>query len=183
MDIPIVSRRVRDYSRLCRVRTITHMVRTYLWLVCYHACGDTCINAYIYTYIHTNSSQTFFCICPPVYSINYQPHLHIKLTTFTYRSLTSPCCCISCCCIPIVTFLLLYCPFRPGAVAVAQGKRYVNCYIGHGVMYEPKRYTPDLPTPLMTEWAPPTEDEEGGVVLVEQPDVKVWYRYHTSNTT
>ena len=56
---------------------------------------------------------------------------------------------------------------------MAQGKRYVNCYIGHGVMYEPKRYTPGLPTPLMAEWAPPAEDEEGAIALVEQPDVKV----------
>ena len=58
-------------------------------------------------------------------------------------------------------------------MAVAQGKRYVNCYIGHGIMFEPKRYTPGLPTPLMSEWAPPTEEEEGAIVLIEQPDVKV----------
>ena len=68
-------------------------------------------------------------------------------------------------------------------MAVAQGKRYVNCYIGHGVMYEPKRYTPGLPTPLMAEWAPPTEEEEGAVVLVEQPDVKVHHTPHSNSNT
>ncbi len=62
----------------------------------------------------------------------------------------------------------------PGAVAVAQGRRYVNVYMGHGVMYESKRYTPSLPAPIQGEWAPPAEeDAEGAVVLVEQVDVMV----------
>ena len=50
-------------------------------------------------------------------------------------------------------------------------------------MYEPKRYTPGLPTPLMAEWAPPAEDEEGAIVLVEQPDVKVPSLRSQHNTT
>ena len=64
----------------------------------------------------------------------------------------------------------------PGAVAVAQGRRYVNIYLGHGVMYEPSRYTPSLPAPVQAEWAPPSEDDPdagSAVVLLEQVDVKV----------
>jgi len=57
----------------------------------------------------------------------------------------------------------------PGAVAVAAGRRFVNMYVGNGVMYEPGSYTPPLPAPIMTEWAP-VEEEPG---LVEEADVKV----------
>jgi len=38
-----------------------------------------------------------------------------------------------------------------------QGRRFVNVYFGHGVQYDPKRYTPQLPAPLQSEWKPPSE--------------------------
>lgn len=55
----------------------------------------------------------------------------------------------------------------PGAVAIAAGRRFLNVYIGYGVMYE-QSYSPPLPDPIQTEWAP-AEEEPG---LVEQPDVR-----------
>lgn len=56
----------------------------------------------------------------------------------------------------------------PGAVAVAEGKRFVNIYVGYGVKYEPKTYSPPLPAALQKEWTP--EEEEGP--LVESEDVR-----------
>lgn len=57
----------------------------------------------------------------------------------------------------------------PGAFAIAAAKRFVNVYVGYGVMYEAKTYSPPLPQPLQVEWVP-VEDEEP---LVDQEDVRV----------
>jgi radial spoke head protein 4A len=59
----------------------------------------------------------------------------------------------------------------PGAVAVAAGSRFVNVYIGNGVVYENKPYSPPLPAPVQSEWAPSEEDGDA-LLLVEQPDVR-----------
>jgi len=59
----------------------------------------------------------------------------------------------------------------PGAVAVAAGSRFVNCYVGTGVAYEAVSYTPPLPGAILAEWAPPAEEEGGD--LVEEKDVTV----------
>jgi radial spoke head protein 4A len=56
----------------------------------------------------------------------------------------------------------------PGAVAVAAGRRFINCYVGNGVMYDPKPYSPPLPSRTQAEWAPAEEEAP----LVETPDVK-----------
>jgi radial spoke head protein 4A len=56
----------------------------------------------------------------------------------------------------------------PGAVAVAEGKRFVNIYVGYGVKYEAKTYSPPLPAALQVEWAPEEEEEP----LVENEDVR-----------
>ena len=61
----------------------------------------------------------------------------------------------------------------PGAVAVAAGKRFVNIYMGHGIAYEKTSYSPPLPPSILNEWQPPGEDdEEGGISLAEQDDVR-----------
>ena len=57
----------------------------------------------------------------------------------------------------------------PGAVSVAAGKRFVNIYVGNGIVYEPGTYTPPLPEAISSEWAP-GEEETG---LIEEEDVKV----------
>jgi len=57
----------------------------------------------------------------------------------------------------------------PGAVAVAAGRRFVNIYVGNGIVYEPGTYTPPLPEAILSEWAP--GEEESG--LVEEEDVKL----------
>jgi len=57
----------------------------------------------------------------------------------------------------------------PGALAIAAGKRFLNVYVGNGVMYEPKSYTPPHPAPIQTEWMPGEEEEP----LLEQEDVRV----------
>lgn len=57
----------------------------------------------------------------------------------------------------------------PGAVAVAASRRYVNCYVGNGVCYNPLPYSPPLIGAIQLEWAP-TED---GISLVEQADTRV----------
>lgn len=56
----------------------------------------------------------------------------------------------------------------PGAVAVAEGKRFVNIYVGYGVKYEPETYSPPLPAALQKEWAPEEEEEP----LIETDDVR-----------
>ncbi len=56
----------------------------------------------------------------------------------------------------------------PGAVAVAAGRRYLNCYVGNGVMYDPKPYNPNLPKRTQSEWAPAEEEAP----LVENADVR-----------
>lgn len=56
----------------------------------------------------------------------------------------------------------------PGAIAVAAGRRFLNVYVGNGVMYEDKPYSPPLPATIQQEWAP-AEEEPG---LMEQPDVR-----------
>jgi len=61
----------------------------------------------------------------------------------------------------------------PGAYAVAAGKRFVNIYIGNGMIssgkgMNPTTYTPPLPPPLQKEWTPP----EGEDPLIEMEDVR-----------
>lgn len=56
----------------------------------------------------------------------------------------------------------------PGAVAVAGGRRYLNIYVGNGVSYDPKPYSPPLPGVISVEWSPAEEEP----TLVEQPDVR-----------
>jgi radial spoke head protein 4A len=58
----------------------------------------------------------------------------------------------------------------PGAIAVAAGRKYLNVYVGNGIMYDPVSYTPPMPAPIQQEWAPASEDEPG---LTEQPDVRI----------
>ena len=59
----------------------------------------------------------------------------------------------------------------PGAMAIAAGRRFLNIYVGNGVVYESAPYTPPYPAAIQTEWAP-AEDEEDGALL-EQDDVRV----------
>lgn len=56
----------------------------------------------------------------------------------------------------------------PGAMAIAAGRRFVNVYVGNGIVYEAKPYTPPYPAPIQTEWVP-SEDEEA---LLEQDDIR-----------
>ena len=56
----------------------------------------------------------------------------------------------------------------PGAIAVAAGRRFVNVYVGNGVMYDPNPYSPPLPCRTQAEWAPAEEEAP----LVEQEDVR-----------
>jgi len=68
----------------------------------------------------------------------------------------------------------------PGSVSVAAGRRFLNIYVGNGVIYDSSVksvgnawyratniYSPPLPGPILTEWAP-AEDE--AMPLIEQPD-------------
>jgi radial spoke head protein 4/6 len=57
----------------------------------------------------------------------------------------------------------------PGAYAIAAGKRFVNIYIGYGMSYSAKTYTPPLPAPLQGEWVP----SEGEDLLFEMEDVRI----------
>eukprot|EP00607_Mallomonas_marina_P009955 CAMPEP_0182420842 /NCGR_PEP_ID=MMETSP1167-20130531/5916_1 /TAXON_ID=2988 /ORGANISM="Mallomonas Sp, Strain CCMP3275" /LENGTH=438 /DNA_ID=CAMNT_0024597339 /DNA_START=106 /DNA_END=1422 /DNA_ORIENTATION=+ len=57
----------------------------------------------------------------------------------------------------------------PGAIAITGGKRFLNLYVGNGIMYEEKLYTPPLPSIIQIEWKPEEEDD----ALVEQEDTKV----------
>lgn len=56
----------------------------------------------------------------------------------------------------------------PGAVAVAAGRRFLNIYVGNGVNYDPKPYSPPLPGAISVEWTPVEEEP----ALIEQPDVR-----------
>lgn len=56
----------------------------------------------------------------------------------------------------------------PGAYSIAAGKRFVNIYVGSGMIYNSKTYTPPLPAPLQKEWIP-GEGEE----LIEMDDVRI----------
>lgn len=63
----------------------------------------------------------------------------------------------------------------PGAVAIVSGRKFVNVYVGSGVSYSAKAYSPPLPAPLQMEWMPPATDEEenSSSGLIEQDDVRV----------
>lgn len=56
----------------------------------------------------------------------------------------------------------------PGAYAVAAGKRFVNVYIGYGVMFSNKTYSPPLPAEIQVEWVPGEDDTP----LTEEEDVR-----------
>jgi radial spoke head protein 4/6 len=56
----------------------------------------------------------------------------------------------------------------PGAIAVAAARRFVNVYVGYGMVYSPVTYSPPLPGALQVEWAPAEEEEP----LVETEDVR-----------
>lgn len=56
----------------------------------------------------------------------------------------------------------------PGAMAIAAGKRFVNIYVGYGMVNAAKTYSPPLPAPLQTEWVPQEEEEP----LLETEDVR-----------
>jgi len=67
----------------------------------------------------------------------------------------------------------------PGSVSVAAGRRFLNIYVGNGVIYDSSVksvgnawyrttniYSPPLPGTISTEWAPAEEEAP----LIEQPD-------------
>lgn len=67
----------------------------------------------------------------------------------------------------------------PGSVSVAAGRRFLNIYVGNGVIYDSSVksvgnawyrttniYSPPLPGTISTEWAPVEEEAP----LIEQPD-------------
>lgn len=56
----------------------------------------------------------------------------------------------------------------PGSMAIAAGRRFINVYVGDGTPYSVSSYTPPLPAPIQSEWAP----EEGEEWLSEQADVR-----------
>jgi len=56
----------------------------------------------------------------------------------------------------------------PGAVAAAGGRKYINCYVGNGVVYDPKPYCPPIPQRTQSEWAPGEEESP----LAEEEDVR-----------
>lgn len=64
----------------------------------------------------------------------------------------------------------------PGASAIAVGKRFLNIYIGNGVVYEPSKpfYSPPLPGLIQTEYSISGNSEDSGLMnLMEQPDTRV----------
>lgn len=64
----------------------------------------------------------------------------------------------------------------PGAVAAAVGRRFLNAYVGYGVVYEPGRplYSPPLPAPIQVEYDLTGGAEDSGLLaLVEQADTRV----------
>lgn len=56
----------------------------------------------------------------------------------------------------------------PGAVAVASGRKFVNVYVGNGVLFEGKAYAPPLPPVVQSELVPSEE-----FPLTEAADVKI----------
>lgn len=56
----------------------------------------------------------------------------------------------------------------PGAVAIAAGTKFLNIYVGNGIAYDPKPYSPPLPQLVQNEFVA-SED----FPLVEPADVKV----------
>jgi radial spoke head protein 4/6 len=58
----------------------------------------------------------------------------------------------------------------PGAVAVSAGRRFLTVYVGSGLSHSSKSYSPPLPLPVLSEWAPA---EDGADALLEQSDVRV----------
>ena len=63
----------------------------------------------------------------------------------------------------------------PGAVAVAVGRRFLNLYVGNGVVYEVGKpfYSPPLPSPIPVEYDLTGGAEDSGLLaLLEQPDTR-----------
>lgn len=56
----------------------------------------------------------------------------------------------------------------PGAVAIVSRRRFMNVYIGNGVMFDSAPYSPPLPQQIQTEFVPTEE-----FPLTEMPDTKV----------
>lgn len=62
----------------------------------------------------------------------------------------------------------------PGAVAIANNRRYANVYVGNGLPYNPMSYSPPLPASIQSEWGNIIPEGGGtGPNLNEQPDIKV----------
>mmetsp|Transcript_32870 Transcript_32870/g.42017 ORF Transcript_32870/g.42017 Transcript_32870/m.42017 type:complete len:456 (+) Transcript_32870:135-1502(+) len=59
----------------------------------------------------------------------------------------------------------------PGSFAIGFGKRFTNIYVGDGLKFSPKTYTPPMPPLLQKEWVPNEEEEEEP--LLEMPDVLI----------
>lgn len=73
----------------------------------------------------------------------------------------------------------------PGSVAIACERKFLNIYVGNAVVNDTVKrdnpdnlnimsyvaYSPPMPGVIEVEWQQPTE-EDGGMQLVEQPDVK-----------
>jgi len=57
----------------------------------------------------------------------------------------------------------------PGAVALVAGRRFLNIYVGNGVVYEAQTYSPPMPAPIQPEWVPADAEDPG---LVENADVR-----------
>ena len=60
----------------------------------------------------------------------------------------------------------------PGAVAIAAGRRFTNIYVGNGIPFDAKSYTPPLPGIIQKEWQPSEEEltATNGVGLLEEKD-------------
>lgn len=63
----------------------------------------------------------------------------------------------------------------PGAIAVASGRRFTNVYVGNGVAFNAKAYTPPLPGAIQKEWAASEEElaATNGIGLLEEKDQTV----------
>ena len=61
----------------------------------------------------------------------------------------------------------------PGAIAVAAGRRFLNFYVGTGLLYTAEPYCPPLPAVINTEWVPVSEGDGSDASLLEQQDVKI----------
>lgn len=73
----------------------------------------------------------------------------------------------------------------PGAVTAANQRSYVNIYVGTGVEFASKNYTPQLPQTVQTEWKPndeelPGEDEPQycSAVLKFHPEDQIQFDPH-----